>query len=419
MAAGEEGTTVRLTALRRGGAAAELAAGGVDVGAAGAAEVGDEFVLAEDRGEGFGGVVGGGLVGVALQAEAGGVVAEEVHMHAACANDGGERAGVVGRIVYAAEEAILDRDGAAAAGLKAVGGGEDVGDRETFAHREELGARGVVGSVERDGEVDVETGGGEGVDAGDDADGGDGDLAPAEGAEAVVGDAVDRGEDVVEVQQGLAHAHEDEGLEAAADGEGFATEGEKLFDDFAGGEVALEAGLGGGAEIAAHGAADLGGNAAGGAVGAEIGHEHGLDGAGVSEAEEKFGGAVGGDLAGGEGGGGGGAESGELRAERGDGEGLEFFGEAGGEAEVFGGVFPLRAAARRVEGAEDAGGVGGFVAPGQELMLEFGEGVVGEGGGHAGSHAGRRGDAKRAGGERDRAGRGVRWWQKRRREFVT
>jgi hypothetical protein len=42
--------------------------------------------------------------------------------------------------------------------------------------------------------------------------------------------------------------------------------------------------------------------------------------------------------------------------------------------------------------------MGGFVAPGRELMLEFGEGVVGEGGGHAGSHAGRRGDAKRAGG---------------------
>lgn len=77
---------------------------------------------------------------------------------------------------------------------------------------------------------------------------------------------------------------------------------------------------------------------------------------------------------------------------------MEFFGQAGGEAEVFGGVFTSSSAAGRVEGAEDAGGVGGFVAPRRELMLEFGEGVVGEGGGHAGSHAGRRGDAKRAGG---------------------
>jgi len=257
-----------------GGAAAELAAGGVDVGAAGATEVGDEFLFAEEGSEGVGGVVGRGFVGVALQAEAGGVVAEEVHVHAARAEDGGEGAGVVGRVVYAAQEAILDRDGATTAGLKAVGGGEDVGDGETFAHREELGAGGVVGGVERDGEVDVETGGGERVDAGNDADGGDGDLAPAEGAEAVVGEAVDGDEDVVEVEHRLAHAHEDDRLEFAPDGEGFAAEGEELFNDFTGGEVAFETGLGGCAEIATHGATDLGGNAAGGPVGAEVGHKH-------------------------------------------------------------------------------------------------------------------------------------------------
>ena len=85
--------------------------------------MGDEFLLAEDRGKGVGGVVGGGFVGVALQAEAGGVVAKEVHVHATSSEDGGEGAGVIGRVVYAAEETILDGDRAAPAGLEAVGGG--------------------------------------------------------------------------------------------------------------------------------------------------------------------------------------------------------------------------------------------------------------------------------------------------------
>ena len=290
--------------------------------------MGDELVCAEDGREGVGGVVGGRFVGDAAQTEAGGVVAEEVHVHPARAEDGGEGAGVVGRVVYAAEQTILDRHGAAATGLKAVGGGEDIGDGETFAHREESRAGGVVGGVERDGEVDVEARGSERVDAGNDADGGDGDLTPAEGAEAVVGESIDGGEDVVEVEHRLAHAHENDRLELAADGEGFAAEGEELLHDFAGCEVSLETCLGGCAKIATHGTANLRGNAAGGAVGAEVRHQHGLDGAAVVEAEEEFRGAVGGDLAGGEGAGG---------ADNGHGERAQFFGEAGGEAEVLGG----------------------------------------------------------------------------------
>ena len=47
----------------------------------------------------------------------------------------------------------------------------------------------------------------------------------------------------------------------------------KLFDDFAGFEIAVQAKAGAGAEIAAHGAADLGGDAAGGDGGAVSGHQ--------------------------------------------------------------------------------------------------------------------------------------------------
>ena len=60
----------------------ELTAGGVDVGAAGAAEVGDGAVRTEFDKEGCGLSEATGGVGAAAEAEAGGVVAEEVDMHA-------------------------------------------------------------------------------------------------------------------------------------------------------------------------------------------------------------------------------------------------------------------------------------------------------------------------------------------------
>ena len=178
---------------------------------------------------------------------------------------------------------------------------------------------------------------------------------------------------MAEVQQRLAHAHEHDGLELAADGEGFAAEGEELLDDFAGGEVALEAGLRRRAEIAAHGATDLGGDAAGGAIGAEVGHEHGLDCTAIVETEEQFCRAVGSDLAGGEG------RSSHVRNDRAD-----FFGEARGQAEMLGRRFRgvVENPAGHVERAEHAGGVRGLVAPRRELALEVGEADVGEGGVH-------------------------------------
>ena len=73
-----------------------------------------------------------------------------------------------------------------------------------------------------------------------------------------------------------------------------------LGDDFAGGEVAGVAHLAGGAEDAAHGAADLTGDAGGDATGET--HEDGFDAFGVAEGEEVFAGeAVGGVGGGGDG----------------------------------------------------------------------------------------------------------------------
>jgi hypothetical protein len=68
---------------------------------------------------------------------------------------------------------------------------------------------------------------------------------------------------------------------------------EGLGDDLGGGEVAGVTHLAGGAEDAAHGAADLGADAGGGA--AAVAHEHGLDAVGVVQAKQVFAGeAVGG-----------------------------------------------------------------------------------------------------------------------------
>jgi hypothetical protein len=65
---------------------------------------------------------------------------------------------------------------------------------------------------------------------------------------------------------------------------GAAGAGDHLLDDLAGGQVALEPGLAGGAEPAAHGAARLGRHAHGRAV--AVVHEHGLDPGAVGQGEQ-------------------------------------------------------------------------------------------------------------------------------------
>ena len=77
----------------------------------------------------------------------------------------------------------------------------------------------------------------------------------------------DGGHEVVVVEEGLAHAHEDQIDAVAADLDAVAVEdGDDLAGDLAGGEVALQAELGGEAELAVDGAADLAGDADGGAL---------------------------------------------------------------------------------------------------------------------------------------------------------
>ena len=134
--------------------------------------------------------------------------------------------------------------------------------------------------------MDVQPGGGERVDAGHDADRRHRHLPPAECAERIAGDAAHGLDHGVEIHQRLAYAHEHDHLQPAARRVRLAAEREKLLHDFAGGQVALEAGLRRRAKIAAHRAADLQGNATRRTVRAKIRHEHRLHRAPVAEPEE-------------------------------------------------------------------------------------------------------------------------------------
>ena len=209
----------------------------------------------------------------------------------------------------------------------------------------DVGAGGVVGGVEREGEAGAGGLGGEAADGGLDAGGGDGHAGL--GQSEAVDEEADGGHEVVVVEEGLALAHEDKvdagGIVITA-GAGeldvvAVEDGGDLAGDLAGGEIAADAEFGGEAELAVDGAADLRRDADGGAAeGASlpaawvarvvgvvvravacavaVGHPDGLDGFAVGELDEVALGTVHGAC--------GGGEEGEA-----DGVGL---GEAGAEA---------------------------------------------------------------------------------------
>ena len=129
---------------------------------------------------------------------------------------------------------------------------------DSFAH-------GVVRGVERDGETRTHRLFGEALDAGDDAAGRDGHAGS--GQTDFVDQQADRIHEGVVVEEGLAHAHEDEVDAVAAKLDLMAAEDrDDLTGDLAGSEVALDAELCGETELAVDGAADLRGDADGGAA---------------------------------------------------------------------------------------------------------------------------------------------------------
>ena len=86
-------------------------------------------------------------------------------------------------VIHASEQAVLDRHRPTATRLEAIRRREDVGDGKSFPHRQQPRARGVVGSMERHREVNVQASGRERIDTRHDADGGDGNLPPTQCAQ--------------------------------------------------------------------------------------------------------------------------------------------------------------------------------------------------------------------------------------------
>ncbi len=170
-------------------------------------------------------------------------------------------------------------------------------ERVLLVDRHQLVAQLVIGGVQRQGQRHVDMLG-QFVDHRHHARGGQGDATLGNAIAQIVHHDLHGGDDIVEIQQRLAHAHHDHVGDGAVDlgrngPEGFIGK-PHLANHFGGGEVAVEALLAGGAETAIQGAAGLGRNAEGTAV--VGGNVDGLDAAAGGNADHPFTGAVGGNV---------------------------------------------------------------------------------------------------------------------------
>ena len=182
----------------------------------------------------------------------------------------------------------LDAEPAVAGAPPVVARRRQVAQRVPAVHGHQLVAQLVAGRVQRHRQRHRERLAGEAADAGDHADGGHGDVAGAD-ADVVVeaDDGVPAG---VVVGERLAHPHEhDVGHPPALPG-GVPGGPHHLLHDLAGGQVALEAHLAGGAEPAPHRAPRLARHAHRGPP--AVVHQHGLDHVPVGERPQELDGRV-------------------------------------------------------------------------------------------------------------------------------
>ena len=255
------------------------------------AEGGGDAVAAEDGVEGAAVFGGGAFPGEAFDV----VVGDEVDLGAGGGGAFDEEAGFVEVVVDAFDEDILEGELLFLLRVPVAEGVHEFIDAPLLVHRHDLVAHVVAGAVEGNGEADLLRVVGEFSDLRDESGSGDGEVPGADVQSPIGGDDLDGLEEMGEVGEGFAHAHEDDVVDLfSAD---FLGE-EDLSGDFVGGEIAREPVESGGAEFAAVGAADLGGDAEGAAVGLGSveagggGDEDALDVAAVVEAEEELAGGV-------------------------------------------------------------------------------------------------------------------------------
>jgi hypothetical protein len=211
--------------------------------------------------------------------------------------DGRQPVGLPGIVVHITDEAPLDADPPAGPVPVAADRVLELGDRVGPVDRDELVAQLVGGGVEADRQRDREPDVGEPVDARHEPDRRDRD-APGREPEALrVVEPAHRRQGRRQVGQRLPHAHEDDvghvvgrvgrqlvGGDAAAAQRRVAHH--HLADHLAGGQLATEARLPGGAERAAHRATGLGRDAHRGPP--RVQHQDGLDGLAVGVAQQQL-----------------------------------------------------------------------------------------------------------------------------------
>ena len=110
---------------------AELAAGGVDVVAAGFAEMGDDAVGAEEVDECGEARVRRREIGDAGESGADRVAGNDVDVGAKAFHETGEHGSLLVGVVYAVDDAVFDVGDAACGRLESPGGGHDVGDAKS------------------------------------------------------------------------------------------------------------------------------------------------------------------------------------------------------------------------------------------------------------------------------------------------
>ena len=194
----------------------------------------------------------------------------------------GQQPGVLGLVVDAAHQRVFDADAPLGRQEVVVRGVEHLCSVEPFVHRHQLVAQLVARGVQGDGEPDGDALLGESADAGHHAHRGHRDVArgDAEPLRRHRADLPNGAQHGPVVAHRLAHAHEHDVAEPARPAGNVAVphglgRHTHLFDDLAGRHIAGQTEFAGGAERAAHAAADLAGDAQGGAVG--VPHEHGFD----------------------------------------------------------------------------------------------------------------------------------------------
>ena len=196
--------------------------------------------------------------------------------------------GVVRRVVPSLDQRPFEEDPAAEGGAEVAAGVHQLVQRPPAGCGDEKGALLLVRRVERDRQVDGARLVRHAAYARDDAHGAEGDPPGAEREAAGVAQDIHGPHHGVVVVQRLPHSHEHDVAEALGlpGREENARRADHLRDDLAGGQLAAEPHLAGGAEDAAHRAARLAADARGRP--AREAHEHGLDPRAVGELQEEL-----------------------------------------------------------------------------------------------------------------------------------